>query len=73
MSPEALPGVSVTAGAFTSKAPETRHTWSTRVSQHPGTYQVVFLALRRVLGVPLLLSAALLEVVVAAAVAVVVA
>lgn len=52
---------------------QTRHTWSTRVAQHPGTYQVVFLALGCVLGVPLLLSAALLEVVVAAAVAVVVA
>lgn len=43
------------------------------MSQHPGTYQVVLLALGRVLGIPLLLSAALLEVVVAAAVAVVVA
>lgn len=63
----------MTEGAFASKAPETGHTWSTRVSQHPGTYQVVFLALRCVLRVPLLLSAAFLEVVVAAAVAVVVA
>lgn len=65
--------MSVTAGAFTPKAPETGHIWSTRVSQHPGTYQVVLLAFRRVLGIPLLLPAPLLEVVVAAAVAVVVA
>lgn len=43
------------------------------MSQHPGTYQVVLLAFRCVLGIPLLLPAPLLEVVVAAAVAVVVA
>lgn len=40
-------------------------------TQH--TYQVVLLALRRVLGIPILFSASLLEVVVATTVAVVVA
>lgn len=42
-------------------------------SAPPDTYQVVLLALGGVLGVPLLLPASLLEVVVAAAVAVIVA